>query len=294
MNVLPKKVMAYAKVNLSLHIGALRPDGLHEIHSIFQSVSLADELTFEEEQDNRVDTVVCLGVDGPNIIGDALAKFRGITGWKGPALRVSVDKRIPVAAGLGGGSADAAATLRAVNEIAGDILDIDGLRRLGAAVGADVPSQIVPGLYLATGAGERLEAMRLVDEFALVLLPGNRLLSTADVYREFDRHINREQIDEESGVILSSEGAKDLGEVDLKMLIDETNELEETVIEIAPDVSIALEELKDAGALATRVTGSGPTTIGIFKSFGSAETAAKKLVASGAMAVKPIGVGSIG
>ncbi len=288
MNVLPKKVLAYAKVNLSLHVGGLMPNGLHEIHSIFQSVSLADELTFEEEQNNRVDTVVCSGVDEPNIVGDALAKFRGITEWKGPALRVSVDKRIPVAAGLGGGSADAAAALRAVNEIAGDILDADGLRRVGAAVGSDVPSQIVPGLYLVTGAGERLEAMRLVDEIALVLLPGNKLLSTGDVYEEFDRRGCLEKIDEESGI------RQPLDEIDLKTITDETNELEETVIEMAPDVSVALEALKDAGALAARVTGSGPTTFGIFKSFDSAEVAAKKLEASGAIAVKPIGVGSIG
>lgn len=278
--------MAYAKVNLSLHVGKRRPDGLHQIHSIFQSVSLADQLRIEQEPDSRIDTVVCRGVDGPNIVGDALAKFRGITGWKGPALRVSVDKQIPIAAGLGGGSADAAAVLRVVNEIAADPLDIEGLRRLGAAIGSDVPSQILPGLYLVTGAGERLEPQRAIDEFALVLLPVNKKLSTADVYRQYDLQRHSGEIDDQV------DPGQLRGEIDLNLLAGESNDLENTVIEMALEVPAALEEMKKAGALASRVSGSGPTVFGIFESFDSAESAARKLAGIGSKAVKPVCFGS--
>ena len=285
--VLPKTVMAFAKVNLSLCVGRRRSDGLHEIRSIFQSVSLADELVFEENRTGEKDVVICQGVDGPNTVDKALARFRGQTGWAGPALKVSITKRIPVAAGLGGGSADAAATLRTVNEIAGVPLDIDGLRLLGSEIGADVPSQIKPGLYIVSGAGEMLEERTLGTELGLVLVPGKSRLSTADVYRAFDRsgkHSERSLPDRTNHL---------RNDLNLSLLVSETNELEPTVTEMAPEVLETMDELKRAGALAARVTGSGPTTFGIFESFGTAELAAEKLEASGAVAVTPVGAGSV-
>ena len=102
-----------------------------------------------------------------------------------PPLRVTIEKRIPVAAGLGGGSADAAAVLRAANELAGRPLDADGLRALGAAVGADVPSQVEPRHALVTGAGEVVEPVEL-PPMTLLLRAGRRRASTADVYAQAD------------------------------------------------------------------------------------------------------------
>src|SRR3954447_26497948 len=145
--------LAPAKVNLVLQVGPRRADGLHDLCSIFASLDLCDELRFEPADR---DEVVCRGVTGPTLVTAALDVFREEAGEL-PPLRVEIDKQIPVAAGLGGGSADAAAALRAANSIAGAPLDSDALRALGARIGADVPSQIEPRHALVTGAGERVE-----------------------------------------------------------------------------------------------------------------------------------------
>src|SRR3954447_15665611 len=173
---------APAKVNLLLHVGPRRADRLHELCSLFASLELADEVVVDAAES---DEVVCRGVTGPNLAQTAVEAFRGQVADL-PPLRVVVEKRIPVAAGLGGGSADAAAVLRAANAIAGAPLSADELRALGARIGADVPSQIEPRHALVTGAGEGVEPLDL-RPLALVLVPQQHGLSTADVYREADR-----------------------------------------------------------------------------------------------------------
>ena len=146
---------APAKLNLVLQVGRPRPDGLHEICSIFASLELSDELTLLAS-DTDGDEVVCPGVDGPNLVEAALRLFRERVDPQLPTLRVTIHKRIPVAAGLGGGSADAAAALRAANELAARPLDLAGLRALAGELGADVPSQVEPTHALVSGAGERV------------------------------------------------------------------------------------------------------------------------------------------
>ncbi|MGH2980114.1 MAG: 4-(cytidine 5'-diphospho)-2-C-methyl-D-erythritol kinase, partial [Solirubrobacterales bacterium] len=102
---------APAKLNLCLYVGPRRPDGLHEIRSVFQPITLADELSMQNAT-GGADQVVCPGIRGPNLAAAALAAFRNRFGWDGPPVRVTIEKHIPVSAGLGGGSADAAAVLR--------------------------------------------------------------------------------------------------------------------------------------------------------------------------------------
>ncbi|MDX6663162.1 MAG: 4-diphosphocytidyl-2-C-methyl-D-erythritol kinase, partial [Solirubrobacterales bacterium] len=128
-------VEAPAKLNLCLYVGPPRPDGLHEIRSIFQPLDLADRISISEGAE--ADEVLCPAIEGPELASAALARLRD-AGWDGPRLRIEIEKRIPVAAGLGGGSADAAAVLR----LAAD--EVDGLERVAAALGADVPSQLEP------------------------------------------------------------------------------------------------------------------------------------------------------
>ena len=157
-----------------------------------QSISLADELTLEcAPAGVEHDEVVCPGVPGApeeNLAARALAAFRAATGWDAPPLRLSIAKRIPVAAGLGGGSADAAGALRLARHASG-LGDERLLRELGAALGADVPAQIAPGRWLAGGAGELLEALPAPNpaSFGLLVLPAAVGLSTAAVYAEADR-----------------------------------------------------------------------------------------------------------
>src|SRR5258705_6152742 len=152
------RALAPAKVNLGLFVGPRRPsDGRHELATVMQSISLADELTLEPAAPGaEQDEVLCPGVPGPpgaNLAAAALRAFRASTGWDAAPVRLTIAKRIPVAAGLGGGSADAAAALRLASHASG-AGDERLLRRLAAELGSDVPAQISPGRWLAGGAGE--------------------------------------------------------------------------------------------------------------------------------------------
>src|ERR1700733_6048404 len=153
MNTLPLHALAPAKINLGLFVGPTRADGRHELTTVMQSISLADELTLQAAPapDASGDVVVCPGVPGPpseNLAAAALAAFRAATGWDAPPLQLHIVKRVPVAAGLGGGSGDAAATLRLAATASG-LGDHALLGEIARALGADVPAQVQPGRWLA-------------------------------------------------------------------------------------------------------------------------------------------------
>jgi 4-diphosphocytidyl-2-C-methyl-D-erythritol kinase len=270
---------AFAKVNLVLHVGPRRDDGLHELCSLLASIELADELRISRAAGGR-DTVRCPGVEGENLVARALAAFRARTGAEIGPLDVEVDKRIPIAAGLGGGSADAAAALRAANELAGHPLDADGLRALGAEVGADVASQIEPGPALVRGAGERVEAASLPPMW-LVLLPSPRGLSTARVYAELDRlGGGRRGLDPES--------LRALVETPLPLLAAAVeNDLEPAALSLRPELEAGLRALRGAGALAAALSGSGPTAFGLFPDGDAARWAASSIPGALAVATRP-------
>jgi 4-diphosphocytidyl-2-C-methyl-D-erythritol kinase len=252
---------APAKVNLVLHVGPRRADGLHDLCSLFASLELADHLVVEVLEAPAVDDeVICPRVPDPNLAAAA-------PGAHLPPLRITIDKQIPVAAGLGGGSADAAAVLRAANRLAGGPLDSAALRRIGLALGADVPSQVEPRHAVVTGAGEGVEPVELPD-MALVLVPAATGLSTKHVYAEADR----------IGSIratLSPAALRKLAAAPLAVLARETeNDLEAAALSLRPDLARTLAALEEAGALAARITGSGPTAFGVFATPVEAETAA--------------------
>jgi 4-diphosphocytidyl-2-C-methyl-D-erythritol kinase len=247
---------APAKVNLLLHVGPTRPDGLHELCSLFASIDLADEVTVEPAAE---DAVECAGVAGPNLAAAAVALFRAEAAPELPPLRVRIDKRIPVAAGLGGGSADAAAVLRAANDLAGAPLDGDSLRALGARLGADVPSQVEPRHALVTGAGERVEPVELAP-MTLLLLPDDEGLATADVYRQADSlGTTRAELDPDHVRELAARPLFELAAV-------LENDLEGAAVSLRPELADRMDSLREAGALTARVTGSGPTVFGVFRS----------------------------
>ena len=247
---------APAKVNLLLHVGPRREDGLHELCSLFATIDLADDVTVEEA---AADEVVCEGIPGPNLALAAVERFRAEAAPDLPPLRVAIEKRIPVAAGLGGGSADAAAVLRAANELAGRPLDADGLRALGAGIGADVPSQVEPRHALVTGAGEGVEAVEL-PPMTLLLVPDEHGLSTADVYARADAlGTTRAELDVERVRELA---ARPLYELTAVL----ENDLEGAAVSLRPELDGRMDVLREAGALTARVTGSGPTVFGVFRS----------------------------
>jgi 4-diphosphocytidyl-2-C-methyl-D-erythritol kinase len=266
--------LAPAKVNLVLHVGPRRADGLHDLCSLFASLELADDVEVEpraaapDARNGAGDEIVCHGVPGPNLADDALAAFRAAAPDAAlPPLRVRIEKRIPVAGGLAGGSADAAAVLRAANRLAGQPLDADGLRRIGLAIGADVPSQVEPRHALVTGAGEGVEPVGLPD-MALLLVPSATGLATGDVYAEADRIGSvRPEIDPDR---LRALAAAPLAALAHAM----ENDLEAAALSLRPELARTLAALDEAGAIKALITGSGPTAFGVFPTVPEAETAA--------------------
>ncbi len=283
------RALAPAKINLGLFVGPKRAaDGKHELVSVMQSISLADVLTLEgggeveplegarrDGRHDREDEVLCPGVQGPpgeNLAAVALRLFRGETGWDGQALRLSIDKRIPVAAGLGGGSADAAAALRLARHVSGKGSP-ELLRDLAGRLGADVPAQIEPGRWLATGAGERLCDLAPAERpFGVLVLGLAAELSAGAVYGRLDEMRGEEGVDGGNG-----RSSKDLEEIEHRLRaayvsgapvagVPELlrNDLQAPAISLCPEIEAALEEARGAGADAAFVSGSGPTVVGLF------------------------------
>jgi len=268
------RALAPAKVNLGLFLGPTRAsDGRHELVTVMQSISLADELTLELAQEGVTeDEVFCPGVPGPpakNLAGRALAAFRKSTGWEVPPLRLSIDKRIPVAAGMGGGSADAAAALRLARYASG-LGDEELLRELGADLGADVPAQISPGCWLASGAGERL--YELPDSslsLGLLVLPVDAELATAAVYAEADRlGLGRapQALEDRRRALLAAWTPPAPGPGAWATLAAGLlhNDLQDAAIALCPEIADALRQAREAGSDLALVSGSGPTVVGLF------------------------------
>jgi 4-diphosphocytidyl-2-C-methyl-D-erythritol kinase len=259
---------APAKLNLCLYLGAQRADGRHELRSLVVPLSLSDRIVVSDADD--ADEVVCPAVAGPNLATRALAELRE-RGWRRPPLRVEIEKRIPIAAGLGGGSADAAAVLRLARD------EVDGLERVAAGLGADVPSQLHPSLAILAGAGERVEELPRPGEFGVVLIPDEEGLSTAEVYAEADRlglGRSAQELDELEGRIRDAAGA---GRSPLEYADLLVNDLEQAALSLRPQIREAVEALTEAGAEVALVTGSGPTAFGLFADLAAADEASFEL-----------------
>jgi len=258
---------AYAKLNLILHVGRQRPDGLHPLCSLFASIDLADEV-HARPADRGGDRVECPGIDhADNLATRALEGFRQrVPGL--PAMEVRIVKRIPVAAGLGGGSADAAAVLRAANREAGGPLEAAALRELAADLGSDVPSQVEPRHALVQGVGERVEPIELPG-LSCVLVLQRQGLATAAVYAELDRRATgRDRLDPTPLRALAAAGPAELA-------AGLANDLQPAALALRPELEDVLAGLRAAGALGTLVSGSGPTCFGLFEHRAAAERAAR-------------------
>lgn len=277
---------APGKINLCLFLGPLREDGRHELVTLYESVSLADELVISEGA--GADEVVASGVDGPNLVSEALESLRR-RGWQAPPVRVEIEKRIPIAAGMGGGSADAAALLRAASRLAP--VAARDVAALAAELGADVPAQLAPGVALGTGAGELVAHCGSLGEHAILVLPSRERLSTREVYAEADRlrlprpgAELRERLEELKRALGAGERLPE------KLLV---NDLEAAARSLCPSIEDALGVARAAGADDVMVCGSGPTVIGIYwgeDSATRAESAARHVAGGfpGATAAVPV------
>lgn len=261
--------LAPAKINLCLYVGPLRPDGYHELVSVMQAIDLADELELTDS-DATADDVRCPDVEGPNLAARALAAFREHTGWDGPPQLLQIKKRIPVAAGLGGGSADAAATLRLLARRSGRGSYAD-LLEIAASLGADVPSQLHPGRWLAQGFGERLTPLADAEPLGIVLLPSSAKLSTAAVYAQADRLGLTRGADELAAALAALDPNSP----------EPVNDLEQAARSLEPTIDGAIETVRREGAARALVSGSGPTVVGLFSTLQAARLAVDRLNAAG-------------
>lgn len=262
---LPLRALAPAKINLGLFVGPTRPDGRHQLASVMQSISLADELVLQAAPPGAEhDEVVCGAVAGENLAARALELFRTATGWDIPPLQLQIGKRIPIAAGLGGGSADAAATLRLATAASG-LGDLDLLFVLAAELGADVPAQVTPGRWLATGAGELLQALPdPVSPLGVLVLAHGSGLSTAEVYAEADRiGIARDarNIEEHREMLVKAFELGSAMPAETSLL---HNDLQASAVKLCPAIEKTLLEASEAGAETAFVSGSGPTVVALF------------------------------
>lgn len=260
-----------AKINLSLDITGRRDDGYHFVDMIMLSVGLCDTVTLEEQ--NEIE-VVCNSAAVPcgrgNICYKAAEKFFEKTGICG-GVKIDIDKKIPVGAGLAGGSTDAAGVLRGLNRIFGNPLTHEALLKLGASVGADVPFCIAGGCARAEGIGEVLTMIECSIKNPIVIAKPEFEVLTADVYRSFDECGAKLRPDTEAVIYSARNGsAKALAECAY-------NVLEAVTAEEHGEISEYKSVMTDGGALFSMMSGSGPSVFGIFEDISAAEKTAEIL-----------------
>ncbi|GEK00437.1 4-(cytidine 5'-diphospho)-2-C-methyl-D-erythritol kinase [Streptomyces sp. 1-11] len=271
-----------AKVNVQLAVGAARPDGFHDLANVFLAVGLYDEVTVAPADELRV---TCEGPDADQVPLDrgnlaaraaiALAARRGIE----PAVHIHIAKDIPVAGGMAGGSADGAGALLACDALWGVGASRAELLAICAELGSDVPFSLVGGAALGTGRGERLTALETGGTFHWVFAMAGRGLSTPAVFREFDRLAQGRRIPEP---VASPELLAALAKGDTDALAASlSNDLQPAALSLFPELADTLEAGRRAGALATLVSGSGPTTAFLTRDAAAAEEIAEALRASG-------------
>ena len=259
------RLPAAAKINLALVVGPRRADGLHELTTVMQRVDLCDEVQLEPARELTV-----AGFAHDTIVRSALERLAMVAGTR-PGWRASIRKEIPVAAGLAGGSADAAAALVLANATLPSPLPREGLLEVAASVGADVPFFLEPGPKLAEGAGERLVPLELPQDYWILLaLPRRaRKASTGDVYARFDEMRGADGFEERRQTLLEAVAAvrrpRDFAAFP-------PNDLA-AAVGGAP----LAEELRSAGAFRADLSGAGPAVFGLFHRLEDAKAARGRL-----------------
>ncbi len=297
-----------AKVNLFLAVRGVRADGYHELATVFQTISVFDDLCVAlvappgrghhpasrphmrlELSHDEVQGVPAgdanLAVQAGRLLGESAHMIEpGIDSERvGPRTIIDLDKGIPVAGGMGGGSADAAATLVALNELWGTELSRDELRELGSRIGSDVPFLVVGGTAFATGRGTALAQVLCRGEFHWVVCPDSASLATADVFKAWDKTCEPSEVEPDAVLqALRSEDAEALGAA-------LHNDLEPAAFALRPRLAERKERLLTAGALGVMVSGSGPTMLALASDHAHAVALAAEVREGGFVARSPAG-----
>ena len=265
------EIQAFAKLNLTLDILGKREDGYHDLRMVMQSITLADTLTLEENQGEglRVSANLrFLPTGEKNLAAAAALRFWEVLGREPENLDIRIEKRIPVCAGMAGGSSDAAAVLRALNQRVGEPFSPKELARLGERVGSDVPYCVLGGTALAEGRGEVLTPLPPLPRCWVVACKPDFPISTPELFAQADRVKLRRRPDT-AGLVAALE-AGDLGGVARRMY----NVFEDVLpARLYTRVAEIKNILIQCGALGANMSGSGPTAFGLFDRLEAAQEA---------------------
>ncbi len=265
---------AYAKINLGLDVIGKRDDGYHLVKMIMQNVDIYDTLTFEDTEDGEITLTSSddgIPTDGSNLICRVALQLKE-TFSVNKGVRIELEKRIPVAAGMAGGSTDAAAAYLALNELWELSLSKEELCKMAVKLGADIPYCIVGGTALSEGIGEVLSPVNNKAEYQLVVAKPDIAVSTGWVYTELDSHEIKSHPD-----IDGIKSAIEAGDV-RSMCEKIGNVLEPVTVSKYPVIADIEKILEDNGAVRAFMTGSGPT---VFAIYDDSEKAAKGYEAAG-------------
>jgi len=265
---------AWAKINLTLDVLGKRPDGYHEMRTVMVSTTLRDTLrvTLGTGEGVRLRTELSyLPTDRRNLAVRAVELFQRETGLDTGGVDITLLKSIPVGAGLAGGSSDAAAVLRLLNEELRAGLSPEQLAEKSAELGADVPYCVLGGTMLAEGIGDKLTPLPPVPEMHLVLCKPRFSVSTAAAFQELDRHRIHNHPDTQG--MLAAIAAGDVPGIATRVF----NVFEESLARRHRDLREIRRALLDLGALGASLSGSGPTMFGIFPGEADAKRAAAQL-----------------
>jgi 4-diphosphocytidyl-2-C-methyl-D-erythritol kinase len=269
------EVKAHAKINLVLAVGTRRPDGYHEVETVLQQLELHDRLIFRAARGLRLYSDSPEVPSGPeNLVWRAAVLLR--ERWAGDrGAEIRLYKSIPVAAGLAGGSADAAATLRGLNRLWGLNLDHDTLRGLAAELGSDVPFCLGGPTALARGRGELVIPLPPAPPAGVVLVRFPFGIRAAEAYAHFDRFPYRDHLD--VSPVVAALAAGDIAGLARGL----ANALEPAVFDLYPEIREAKRRLVASGVLGALVSGSGPTIFGLTSDPAAAEVVAANLRSQG-------------
>jgi len=271
------KVCAPAKINLFLHVTGRRPDGYHTLFTLMVPVGLCDELTITVDAGPGDIRVACddprLPADSSNLAFQAASVFlqrcENLPGFQPkPGIHISIRKQIPVAAGLGGGSSDAAAVLVGLNRHFGDPFTRDDLMRMGLGVGADVPFFVCGRPAIVTGIGENVQPYpHSLSYHVLLVFPGIRV-STAEVYKNLDLGLTN--CEKKLKKLL-------LGQQAFDAVCHTCNDLESFTLPMFPEIAAAKQVLVELGAASALMSGSGSAVFGLFDNLSKARNARETL-----------------
>ena len=259
------KVKAFAKINLCLDVLSRRADGYHDVEMVMTNVDIADVLEIRELEEKKI-SLICnnkdLATDETNLIYRAIVLLQKET-KKDFGVEVRLEKNIPMQAGMAGGSADAAATLKAVNELFNLGITTDRLIELGARLGADIPFCIVGGTVLAKGIGEKLIPLKKLPKLKLLVAKPAAGLSTKLVYENLDIDtLNKTGFKHKMVSIIESDDTDDIKTVKIAKALD--NILEVPSLKLLPFIAQIKQIMYDNNCLGSLMSGSGTAIFGIF------------------------------